>query len=78
MPILVRKIEKARWKPHKKHKVADIPSDAITCCLRTKANALSVWQFDHDEEEKIIDEGILALVTGPKVGHVESTDIVLL
>ncbi len=78
MPLLIRKIERAKWKPDEKLKVANVPSDAITGSLRTQNNTLSVWQFNYEEEEKIINEGVLALVTGPQVKDIDSFDIVLL
>lgn len=78
MSLLVRKIEKRKWKPREQLKVADIPADAITGCLRTQTNTLSVWEISQNKEDKIINEGILALVTGPQQMHIESIDIVLL
>jgi hypothetical protein len=78
MSFLVRKINLNKWKPQEKLKVADVPSDAITGCLRTSANTLSVWELNLHEEEKIINEGILAIVTGPKKKHIETIYVVLL
>lgn len=78
MCLLVRKIEQAKWRPQEKTRVANIPSDAITSCMRTTANALSVWEVPLDDEEKMINEGVLALVSGPRQTNLESIDIVLL
>ncbi len=75
---LVRKIERGKWKANPELEVANIPSDAITSCMRTSGNNLSVWQINHDEENKIINDGILALVTGPKQENIETIDVVLL
>lgn len=78
MSPLLRKIERIKWNSSEIRRVKNIPSDAITCCLRTSKNTLSVWQINHNEEEKIIKEGALAMVTGPEQKHIESIDIVLL
>ncbi len=75
----VRQIEKAKWKPEEKLKVACLPSDAITRCLRTLNNDLSVWQFNFDDDDdKIIDEGVLALASGYQKTKIEAIDVVLL
>lgn len=78
MSLLVRKVNMAKWEPHRKLKVSKVPGDAITCCMRTTANTLSLWEVAQDEEEMMIKEGVLALVTGPKQSQLESIDVVLL
>jgi len=78
MPSLVRQIETARWKPEKKLKVSRLPSDAITRCLKTCNNNLSVWRFNFDDDDKTIDEAVLALVSGPQKTKIETADVVLL
>jgi hypothetical protein len=78
MWLLARKLNRLKWKIHKKLKVADVPGDAITICMRTDVNTLSVWQINSCEEEKMIDEGTLALVSSPEQQHLEAFDIVLL
>ncbi len=77
MPFLARKVEKGKWKPHQTLEVTHVPGDAITLCMRTHANTLSTWQIDLDAGGTI-DEGILALVTGPNQLHMETIDVVLL
>lgn len=42
---------------------ADVSADAITNCLKTNDNTLSVWEI---EDETEINDAILALVTGKK------------
>ena len=70
--MLVRKINKAKWITG--NKVKDPPSaDAITGCLRTTNNTLSVWRIN-DETELV--EAVLAIVSGQD--HLETIDVVVL
>ncbi len=46
MSLLVRKINKAKWKGADTQNT-DVGSDAITICLKTSSNALSVWEIDN-------------------------------
>ena len=78
MPFLVRKVEKGKWKPGETLILANVPGDAITRDMMTVASALSVWQISLDDEEEIVDEGILALVTNEKQEHIETIDVALL
>lgn len=76
MPLLVRKIEKRKWKPKEQLIVAHAPGDAITGCLKTTTNTLSTWEISDDSKESV-DDGILALVTGPRQEHIEAIHFVL-
>ncbi|MEK7395812.1 MAG: hypothetical protein AAB116_02635 [Candidatus Poribacteria bacterium] len=76
MSIFVRKIDKAKWLQTDLHQNIDYSADAITSCLRTTQNTLSVWEV---ESETDIDEAVLAIISGPKYGHpFETIDIVLM
>lgn len=60
MPIFIRKINRAKW-PELPIKENAIPSaDAITGCLRTSKNTLSLWEIDNDTE---LMEAVLAIVS---------------
>ena len=58
MRLLVRKISKSKWTSGDTVP-EDIQADAITGCLRTHGNKLSVWAI---QDESSIDEAFLALV----------------
>lgn len=49
----------------------DVSADAITICMKTAGNTLSVWQID--EEEKIKD-AVLAIVSGGE--HLDTIDVI--
>ncbi|GAB6394145.1 MAG: hypothetical protein MdMp024_0457 [Bacteroidales bacterium] len=66
MPLLVRRIAKSKWKEPfvaDKNGYIDVPADAITNCLKTTDNNLSVWKIESEED---LDDAILALITGEK------------
>lgn len=69
-PLLVRKINKAKWK---KDEDGDVMADAITHCLKTTKNTLSVWEIQSEEE---LNNAVLALVSN--ADHPDTIDIVLL
>ncbi|AQQ72572.1 hypothetical protein SMSP2_02962 [Limihaloglobus sulfuriphilus] len=73
MSILVRKINRAKWRLTDKQTVADLRGDAVTSCLRTSGDKLSVWKFDDDDCEKIKYESILALMTGSSKNTIDDT-----
>lgn len=71
MPVLVRKIERGKWEQNDICNGADVSADAITTCMKTKNNTLSVWEVDsHD----VLDNAILAMVANSD--HLEAIDIV--
>ena len=78
MSLLIRKVEKGKWKPNTSPTLANVSSDAITQDLATKGNSLSVWEFNLNDENEVVDEGILALVTNEQQKHIESIDVAVL
>ena len=70
MSKLVRKINRNNW-PEKLDDISAIGADAITQCLKTKANAMSVFQIPSEDQ---IDEVFLALASNAE--HLETTDLV--
>jgi len=73
MGLLVRKINRGKWPNIDKYDVFNISSDAITSCLRSSKNTLSVWKID---TENHLDEAVLALAANFQ--RLESIDVVLL
>jgi hypothetical protein len=70
--MLIRKIDKAKWITE--NVVNEPPhADALTCCLKTKGNTLSVWYIENEED---LEEAILAIVSGQ--AHLETIDVVIL
>ncbi|MDR1884565.1 MAG: hypothetical protein LBR26_17595 [Prevotella sp.] len=70
--MLVRKINKAKW--FNDGKIIEDPSaDAMTNCLKTTQNTLSVWLINSETE---IEDAVLAIVSGQD--HLETIDIVML
>ncbi len=70
MSFLVRKINRAKWQ----NKIdGDVQADAITNCLKTSQNKLSLW---HIETEAEIDKAVLAIVANQE--HLDSIDVVTL
>ncbi len=74
MGFLARKIEKSKWK-NETAELAEICADAITSCLRTSCNTLSVWYIQDSSD---VDEAILAIVSSPKFSKLDALDIVLM
>ena len=72
MSILVRRIARAKW-GDLPHDSSDVPADAITTCLKTSDNALSVWEIESEDE---LNDAILALVTGKSQEQFSKIDYV--
>ena len=53
----------------------DIQSDAITKCLKTEGNTLSVWEIENKTE---LEDAILALITGPLQEKLSTIHIVII
>ena len=70
MSKLVRKINRNNWAEELEDASA-IGADAITQCLKTKGNAMSVFQIPSEDQ---IDEVFLALASNAE--HLEATDLV--
>jgi hypothetical protein len=73
MSLFVRKIDRGKWPQAVLHQNTDPSADAITNCLKTKQNALSVWEVISETD---IDEAVLAIVSGGD--HLEAIDVVLM
>ena len=70
---LIRKINKAKWFQIDIMNDDDVSADAITNCLRTTENTLSVWNVEKEED---IDEAVLAIVSAQD--HIETIDVIIL
>jgi len=73
MPKLVRKINKAKWLQIDIETSKDVSADAITLCLKTNQNCLSVWRIETDRE---LENAVLAIVSAQD--RLEAIDIVVL
>lgn len=71
---LARKISKAKWQVQRDLMEQEIGADAITSCLRTLGNRLSVWHCESKLED--VEEVVLALATAMQ--RFETLDILLL
>ncbi len=69
--LLVRKIDKGKWLQTDICAGEDVSADAITNCMKTTNNNLSVWKI---ESENKMDEAVLAMVSAHD--HLETIDIV--
>jgi len=72
--MLVRKIDISNWK-NNDVVIKPVSADAITNCLKTKRNTLSVWRINNENE---LEEAVLAIVSGPNQKYLESIDVVIL
>lgn len=70
---LIRKINKAKWFQVDIMNDDDVSADAITNCLKTIKNTLSVWNIESEDD---IDKAILAIVSCQD--HIETIDVVIL
>lgn len=76
MPFLVRRIQVAKWQKILNSKNPnDSCADAITNCLRTKENTLSVWQI---EDLGQLENAILALITSSQQTNLSTLNIVII
>jgi hypothetical protein len=73
MSFLVRKINKAKWYQINIMESDDVSADAITNCLKTTKNTLSVW---HIETEADLEKAVLAIVANQD--HLDTIDVVIL
>ncbi|WP_421827061.1 hypothetical protein [Larkinella sp.] len=73
MSLLVRKIARSKWYNKKQNIDIDTPADAISSCLRTQNNTLSVWRIEDESEVK---EAILAIISNQD--QLDTIDIVIL
>lgn len=73
MSLIVRKIERAKWMQNDILSGADVSADAITNCMKTKNNSLSVWEVSREDQ---VDDVVLALASQSE--HIETMDVVVL
>ncbi|MFY7665979.1 hypothetical protein [Flavobacterium sp.] len=73
MSFLVRKINKAKWYQIDIMQSDEVSADAITNCLKTTKNTLSVW---HIETEEDLEKAVLAIVANQD--HLDTIDVVIL
>jgi hypothetical protein len=73
MSLFVRTIELAKWQKSDFLDCGEIPADAITRCLKTNSDCLSVWEIGSEAE---IEDAVLAIVSNHD--HLEKIDIILL
>lgn len=82
MSILARKTTLSKWQRAYdicKNNIDHLPADVITSDLRTFGNTLSTWKVDCDENHKmLLDDVIIALLTGPKVERIETIDLIFI
>lgn len=72
MPVLARKIERAKWAQNAAAEADQVSADAITSC-RTMQNALSVWEVAGSED---LETAVLAITTG--FDRLDAIDVVML
>lgn len=75
MMYLARKVTISKWKAREDLAEGEISADAITADLRTKDNALSLWQCEFPSKEKS-EDAILALAAAGD--HLDKMDLVWL
>ncbi|MBC8185470.1 hypothetical protein H8E88_30645 [candidate division KSB1 bacterium] len=70
---LIRKINKAKWFQIDIMNDDDVTADAITNCLKTTENTLSVWNIENEAD---IEQAVLAIAAS--LQHIETIDVVIL
>jgi hypothetical protein len=75
MPLLVRRINRAKWEQINSETDNDVSADAITNCLKTTNNDLSVWKIEKKED---LENAILALITGKSQAKLSTLHYVIL
>lgn len=77
MAYLVRKFHRPKWEPNKivPGSVDEVSADALTSCLRTSGNTLSVWKTENPEWGEFDDvlAAMFSTLDGPS-----RADIILL
>lgn len=72
MTLYVRKITQAKWLQTKILDGEDPSADAITNCIKTKNNTLSVWTIAAEAD---LDQAVLAIVAAGE--NLDSIDVVI-
>ena len=73
MSVLVRKIDRAKWLQNDIANGEEVSADAITNCMRTKANTLSVWKIDSASS---LNDAVLAMAS--QFDHLDTIDVIVL
>lgn len=74
MCFYVRKITRSKWTPNENiTDVSELSADAITNCLRTTGNSLSIWKIDSIDELK---DAVLAIAS--QQDRLDTIDIVII
>lgn len=71
--MLIRKINKTKWLQYDIINGADVSADALTNCIKTYNNSLSVWEI---KDETDLEEAVLAIVAGQD--YLEAIDVIIL
>ena len=71
--LLIRKINKSKWYQIDIKNDDDVSADAITNCLKTTKNTLSVWSIENEVD---IEKAILAIASN--LDYIETIDVVIL
>lgn len=75
MPLLVRRIHRPKWEQINFEDTDDVTADAITNCLRTYNNDLSVWDIECEND---LNDAILALITGSNQSKLSTLHYVII
>ncbi|MBB1150791.1 hypothetical protein H4K35_11805 [Myroides sp. NP-2] len=76
MPILVRRINRAKWGQNcNENDLEDSSADAITNCLKTNNNDLSVWRIESIDQ---LENALLALITSKQQSKLSTLHYVLI
>lgn len=75
MSVLVRKISLGKWREKEYIDHDEIAGDAVTQCLTTSDNTLSVWKSESENEEDV-NKAVLAFAS--KCNKLETLNFVLL
>ncbi|MGC3819307.1 hypothetical protein [Acinetobacter sp. G11] len=82
MGVCVRKISKSKWpseedleKKTDEEILPTIKADALTSCLRTSQDELSLWTVENTSDDEI-EKAILALITNSRLERLNTIQIV--
>ncbi len=73
MALLVRKVDKGKWFQNRITEGEEPSADAITLCMKTSKNTLSVWRIESDAD---LPEAALAQVAAG--AHLETMDFAVI
>ena len=73
MALIVRKIDYNKWMQRKILDGEQPSADAVTNCMRTTRNTLSVWYINDSTE---LEEAVLAIAS--QFDHLDSADFLII